>query len=76
MERRPKQLVPRIHDWTWSIFAQRVHRQFRRRQSEYEPAAPIVDKTKSKNVAKEYAICFWVSAVKNNMSAVNHVYAP
>jgi hypothetical protein len=76
MERRPKQLVPRVHDWTWSIFAQRVHGYFRRRQREYEPAAAIIDKTKAENVAKEYAICFWVSAVKDNMSAANHGYAP
>jgi hypothetical protein len=76
MERRTKQLVPGIHDRSRSICAQRMHRQFRRRQREYEPSAAIIDKAKPENVAKEYAICFWVSAVKNNMCAANHVYAP
>jgi hypothetical protein len=53
-----------------------MHRKLRRRQGEYEPAAAIIDKAKPENVAKENAICFWVAAVKNNMGAANHGYAP
>jgi hypothetical protein len=56
MERRTKQLVPRIHDWRGSIFAQRMHRQFGGRQRKDKPAAAIIDKAKPENVAKEYAI--------------------
>ena len=73
MERRTKQLMPRIHDRGWSILARGVHRHLGRRQGKYEPATAIIDETKSKNVAKECAICFWVAAVEKNMSATNHV---
>jgi len=46
-----------------------MHRQFRRRQREYQPVVPKVDCPKFKNVAKERAVSCRILAVQQEVSA-------
>jgi hypothetical protein len=76
MKRGAEHLISRIHYWVRSILAEGMHRQFSGRQRKYKPAAAIIDETKPQNLPEECAICFWVAAIKENMSAANHGRSP